>query len=256
MADTRGGFRPGSDADDPDANAHAAPQRVRFRDGWERVTFWPLLALSVAFIVAYSLLVLAPPSSGGLRPDLAGVFIFAWAAFIVDIVVRIVATPRGARASYARNQKLELASAVLPLLRPFQLLRLLHRLPGFKGNGGTALRSRVVVIAVAYAVMFVYIIALTELAVERHAPHATIHSFGDAIWWACVTIATVGYGDYTPVTVPGRVLAVALMVGGVAIIGTASALIVSFLSERVTHRLHDEGGPPHPDDHREDDGSQ
>ncbi|WP_308467150.1 potassium channel family protein [Rathayibacter soli] len=226
----------------------AVRSRVRFRDRWERVTRWPLLGLSAAFIVVYSLLVLAPLPSGGPRLALVDVFFIAWAAFVVDFVVRFVATPRGSRAAYARQEKVDLASAVLPLVRPFKLLRLLHTLPGFRGNGGTALRSRVVVIALAYAAMFVYIIALTELAIERHAPHATIVSFGDSIWWACVTIATVGYGDYTPVTVMGRILAVVLMVGGVAIIGTASALIVSYLSERITHRLGGDRPLGHHDD--------
>ena len=90
--------------------------------------------------------------------------------------------------------------------------------------------------------MFIYVIALTELRLERYAPGANITSFGDAIWWAFVTIATVGYGDYYPVTVPGRFFAVVLMLGGIGIVGTASALVVSYLNEHTQRaiRAHEE----------------
>ena len=66
-------------------------------------------------------------------------------------------------------------------------------------------------------------------------------TFGDSIWWAIVTITTVGYGDLYPVTPPGRFYAVLLMAGGIAIVGTASATIISYLNERVAG-LRREGG--------------
>ncbi len=223
----------------PPARTAGEASGIRFRDRWERTTRWPLLVLSVAFIVAYSYLVLVPEAPGALTMFLAAVLAAAWLAFIVDFSVRAATTPRGERSGYLRSHKVHLASVVLPLLRLFWLLRLLNRMPIFQGNGGTALRSRVVVIAISSTAMFVYVIALTELSVERGAPHATIITFGNAVWWACVTIATVGYGDFTPVTWLGRVFGVVLMIGGVAIIGTSSALIVSYLSERITHRVHD-----------------
>ena len=206
---------------------------IQVRERWESATRWPLIALSIVFLVAYSILVLARDASDAVRWTLIAVLAVSWAIFIADIVLRAVLTPRHARWSYLRHHRIDLASAVLPLMRPFQLLRYLRLTPGFMGNSGNALRSRVIAYATVYAGMFLYVVALTVLAVERSAPHATILSFGEAIWWACVTLATVGYGDYTPVTGVGRMLAVALMVGGVAIVGSASAIIVSYLSEHV-----------------------
>jgi voltage-gated potassium channel len=157
-----------------------------------------------------------------------------WAAYIGDLLVRLSLTPADARTTFIRTHPSDVASAVLPVFRPFQLLRLLSRISWFKGNSGDSVRSRLVVAALAYVTLFLYVIALGVLAAERNEPHATIVSFGDAIWWACVTVTTVGYGDYSPVTVTGRLLAVVLMGGGIAIIGTSSATIVSYLNERIT----------------------
>ena len=83
-----------------------------------------------------------------------------------------------------------------------------------------------------------FFLALATLEAERDAPGANITTFGDAIWWALVTIATVGYGDMYPVTALGRFYAVLLMAGGVAIVGTASATIISYLNERVAGLRH------------------
>jgi len=81
--------------------------------------------------------------------------------------------------------------------------------------------------------VFVYVIALATLQTERGAEGATITTFGDAVWWSLVTITTVGYGDTYPVTDVGRFLAVLLMGGGLVIVGTTSAIVVSYISERI-----------------------
>ncbi len=188
--------------------------------------------------MAYTILAVEPKHVPLEFAVVLTLLIVAWLAFIVDACVRMIVTPRGQRAAYFRANRVDMFSALLPMLRPIIMLKYLRSAPGFVGNGGTALRSRVVASAGAYAVLFVYVIALSVLLAERNAPGATIVSLGDAIWWACVTLATVGYGDFTPVTVLGRTFAVALMAGGVVIIGTASAVIVSYLGERINAQKH------------------
>jgi voltage-gated potassium channel len=70
--------------------------------------------------------------------------------------------------------------------------------------------------------------ALITLVFEVRDPASDIRSFGDSVWWAVVTVVTVGYGDFVPVTVPGRVSAVAMMVAGTAVVSILTAAVASF----------------------------
>jgi voltage-gated potassium channel len=72
--------------------------------------------------------------------------------------------------------------------------------------------------------------AVAILQVERDAPEASIRTAADSLWWAYVTIATVGSGDRVPVTTEGRVIAALLMTVGVGLFGTFTGYIAkSFL---------------------------
>jgi voltage-gated potassium channel len=55
---------------------------------------------------------------------------------------------------------------------------------------------------------------MTRLEIERYQAGSKIHTLGDALWWAMTMVMTVGYGDVTPVSGEGRVIAVALMMAG------------------------------------------
>jgi voltage-gated potassium channel len=72
--------------------------------------------------------------------------------------------------------------------------------------------------------------AIGIYAVE-HGQNNNIQSVGDALWWAVVTTTTVGYGDVSPVTAEGRLIAVALMVVGIGFIGVFTATITSLFLE-------------------------
>jgi voltage-gated potassium channel len=62
---------------------------------------------------------------------------------------------------------------------------------------------------------------------ERHAPKSNIHTLGESLWWSVVTVTTVGYGDYTPVTVFGRVTAVFVMGIGLLTLAVITAQVAS-----------------------------
>jgi voltage-gated potassium channel len=71
------------------------------------------------------------------------------------------------------------------------------------------------------------------LDAERYEPGSKITTFGDAVWWSITTITTVGYGDLSPVTGTGRVIAVVLMIGGISLVGVVTATLASWIVQRV-----------------------
>jgi voltage-gated potassium channel len=94
-------------------------------------------------------------------------------------------------------------------------------------------RGRVVLYVGGTVTLVGFVAALAVLDAERDAPEASITTFGDALWWTITTISTVGYGDRYPVTAEGRVVAGALMVAGIALLGVVTASIASWFVESV-----------------------
>ena len=203
------------------------------RERWVNATSRPLAVLGVLFVVAYTVFVLWIHPPQWFQGILVVALLAGWIAFVADVAVQIALTPHGRRWAWAWRHPIEVLSALMPLFRALRVVSLIRHLPALERRTTGAVRARFVSEALTYAIVFVFFIALVTYHVERDAPGANIVTFGDAIWWAFVTLATVGYGDTYPVTALGRAYAVLLMAGGVAILGTASAALVSVLNERL-----------------------
>ncbi len=98
-------------------------------------------------------------------------------------------------------------------------------------------RSFILKLAIALLVLFIGG-AVAVYYVERGSG-GSIKTLGEAFWWLIVTVATVGYGDFIPVTTWGRVIASVLIVVGVSLIPFVAAQAASYL---VTRRLREERG--------------
>ena len=206
---------------------------------WRRSTEVPLMIASLAYLVAFSSRVIAD-LSGPPRVVADIVIAVTWLMFIVDYVTRLVMAPR--RLRWFRSHLGDLAFAVIPVLRLVRLLRVLTRAPGLRPTAGGLLRTQIIVYGAGAAVILIYIASLAVLEAERRAPDASITTFGIALWWACVTVTTTGFGDYTPVTDAGRWVGVGLMFGGIALVGIITATLASWVVERAA-RGHDDEQP-------------
>jgi len=87
--------------------------------------------------------------------------------------------------------------------------------------------------ALFISLLLVFIVLTTGtvlvLQFESRSPDANIVTGGDALWWAFVTLTTVGYGDFYPVTTLGRATGVAVMAAGIGLIGALASILASIL---------------------------
>ncbi len=77
----------------------------------------------------------------------------------------------------------------------------------------------------------VVLATLTVFAQESQHPDSHIQTPFDALWWAIVTMFTVGYGDTYPHTIVGKVAATVLMFAGIALFGWVTAALASLFVE-------------------------
>ena len=198
---------------------------------WERLSEWPLTAAALVFLVAYAWPILNPGLDGDTAETLRLVTWTAWALFVVDYVVRLaLATDRG---RFFVHNLFDLLVVALPLLRPLRLLRLLTLLHVLNRHVAGSLRGKVVTYVVGATALVLFIASLAILEAERGKPGANIDTFGDALWWSASTVTTVGYGDQFPVTATGRLVAITLMLCGIALIGVVTATFASWLLDKV-----------------------
>jgi voltage-gated potassium channel len=84
-------------------------------------------------------------------------------------------------------------------------------------------------VTVLLAFLVLVLASVLVLQFESTSPEATITTGGDALWWAVVTITTVGYGDFYPVTAGGRLTGLFVMFAGVGVIAALASILASIL---------------------------
>jgi voltage-gated potassium channel len=214
----------------PPARVKVKARRRRVR-GWIADTEWILAGVTLLFLGAYALPILEPDVGRTWRQVCSTVQLAAWAVFAADYLARVWAAKD--RRRYFSRHLLDLVIVALPALRPLRLLRLVILFRVLNRKAAAALRGRIPLYVSVSAATLVVCAALAVLDAERHAAGSNINSFGDALWWAVVTVTTVGYGDHFPVTLQGRCVAVGLMIGGVALIGVVTASFAAWFIDRV-----------------------
>ena len=200
---------------------------------WERWSTVPLAILALLYLGLYSVEVLGhlPPA---LFFDFVVISDIIWAIFIIDFVVRFTLSP--AKVPFLKRNAIELVALILPFFRAFRMFRVIIAL-GFLSRVGKSLNARINIYVGVILPLLIYVCALGVYDAEHKAPGANILNFGDSIWWAFVTICTIGYGDYYPVTFEGRSIAVLLMVAGLAFISVITVSVATMFLNRLEYDL-------------------
>ena len=209
-----------------------------------RALEWPLAFL--ALLVVPALLVEERATSPTLVRTAVVINWAVWIAFCVDFLLQWAIVPQWLRKGSAWFD-LVLIVLTPPFfvpdalqgarsLRALRVLRLI-RAAGMLGIGvrsaqrSFGARKFHLVLLFALATM---VLGATGVFVFEAGQNPSVDSFGDAIWWAIVTTTTVGYGDVSPVTTEGRIVAVLLMIVGIGFIGVFTATVASFFIEQGT----------------------
>ena len=158
--------------------------------------------------------------------------------FLVDFAVTL-ATSKNRWQYFITWGWLDLLSSIpmLPAARLGRLARILRLVRVIRSIRATRLLSSVILqqraentfLAVSLVgILLTITFSVAMLHFEGKAEGSNIKTVEDAVWWALVTITTVGYGDRFPVTTEGRLLAVVLMFTGAGLVGTFSAFLASW----------------------------
>jgi voltage-gated potassium channel len=210
-------------------NAQAKDGQVMLSLAWEVF----VLGVAILSIVNLALgLLVRNPDSDQVVVVMDGIIMII---FSLDLVRRLNVADDN-RAYLTKGYGWVDAISIIPLLRITRLLRIVRvvRVMGRMGGPRAAIRAffanraaggLLLVLFVALLVLEFGSIAM--LWAERSAPDALIVSAEDALWYVIVTMSTVGYGDFYPVTSTGRVIGSLIIVVGVGVFGTLTGFLAN-----------------------------
>lgn len=192
---------------------------------WTKLSPTFLQVLGVIFLAGYAWPIINPNLSPALHSLCNWTLFVIWVFFAFDYFARLSIAEN--KRMFVRKNLLDLAAVALPFLPLLRAIRALAAVTVLsrRNRGSRSQQVTTSVVTLAFATWFVAGLAVTEA--ERQIDGANIQGVGDGWWWAITTMATVGYGDTYPISTQGRIVGTALMIMGVALLGTITASIAA-----------------------------
>lgn len=216
-----------------------------------------LIVLSAVAIAAETV----PGIPSWLQRTLVVFEIVVVALFTVEYVLRVWAAPNRLRYVFSVFGIIDLLSILptillvgyelqalraLRLIRVLRLFKLVRYVKAFE-RLARAFRSVLAELTVfaGVAAVVLYLCASAIYWFEHEAQPEAFASIPHAMWWAVVTLTTVGYGDVYPVTAGGRIFTGLMLLVALGIVAVPTGLVASALSsERVAEKIGSGGAPP------------
>jgi voltage-gated potassium channel len=229
------------------ASAKPSGGRHDLVDRIEELTRFPMAVLGILWLVV-AITVLTSDARGKSSFFLVGSLFGLWLLFLIEYLVRLVVTPN--TKGYVKRRWVEPVTVVVPPLQGWHIVGI-EKMGLLLHEGALRLQAilkhhslfRVLIAASATLVFGAWLVLLFE----ENAHGSNIHTYPDALWWAIVTVTTVGYGDRFPVTEGGRIVAAILMLVGIGLIGTLTATVASVFIKEHTDSTKEEFKRGHED---------
>lgn len=193
---------------------------------WEKATATPLLILALVFLFDYAMPIINPDLEPGFLLFLGITNAVIWLVFAVDLVGRFILAEH--KKPFIKRNIIMIISVVFPF---FRLLRLISVLTMAMSRYGGSTRNKFGFYVLGGSLLLWFITGLAVTQAERGMEGSNISDVGDGWWWSLITLATVGYGDRFPVTSEGRFIGAVIVITGIALLGTISAFLASFLMD-------------------------
>src|SRR6266700_2066859 len=220
-------------------------------------TNYEIFILAVSFLSIFNLLFELLPIDQDIKNLLYIFDILITPIFLIDFLYRLFSAPSKVGYFFKGGGWLDfIGSLPFPQLRLARLFRMWRvsrglRSIGMKNIWSTFTKSRAE--SALLSIIFLTLVVLEFasifiLATERNDPNANIKTASDALWWAYVTVTTVGYGDKYPVSNSGRLVGVLLMTIGVGLFGVLTGYLANaFLKPKSAEQDEQEAMSATPD---------
>ncbi len=188
--------------------------------------------LGVAWLII-AIIVLSTDVNHSASTVLVSSLFVLWVVMLAEYLVRLIVTPD--TAGYLKRRWVEPATVVVPIFQGWHVVGI-EKITLLVHEGElrleTILKHHSLFRVLIAVVGTLFVGAWLVLLFEENAKGSNIHDYPDSLWWAIVTVTTVGYGDRFPVTEGGRIVAVILMLVGIGLIGVLTATVASlFIKE-------------------------
>ena len=192
----------------------------------------PWMILGFAYLIIYAIQVIAEP----VEPYATILEVANWiiyGIFALDLITRAAMVGRDLVTlkgffTFVKLHWLSILAVILPAFRSLRVLRVVIVLRAMEPYLTTRSHKLGVITGITMPLLL-FTSAVSVLEAERGAEGANITSFGDALWWALASVTTVGYGDRFPVTEEGRYIATFLLVVGIGLFGSLTALLAAWV---------------------------
>lgn len=204
----------------------------------KNITYEIIMMILSLFVVIIAMIQLSIEVPTNINKVLAYVDFIVWLIFVADYGVRLVKAKN--KKYFILHNKIDLLT-ILPfnsLFRALRVIKIVKVVRLLKITKGLAFLSRFTTKLDAFVKTnnFNYVLSITVITIFVGAGLISIVEnmpFSDSIWWSFVTVTTVGYGDLSPTTSIGRIIASILMLVGIGFIGMLTGTIATyFLSKK------------------------